>query len=180
MDKDWKALQMEIDKENARIIDAAPEDIERVFRYEIIPTGAGTGKTTLGVWFEGATAARYVGAYYVYNIIKLAMDKNFTLDVVKALVNELLPKCIATTKLCGFEVYARFSEETVKLVNEMDNRDDVMSLLNSLYLYGSSMNAWCHHFMKWSVGQMTPIPGREDCEAIGAAAGKAYVETHTR
>ena len=73
MAMDWKVLQKEIDAENTRIIDEAPEDIERVFKYEIIPTGAGTAKTTLGVWFEGATAARYVAAYNTYNIIKLAM-----------------------------------------------------------------------------------------------------------
>ena len=66
MAMDWKVLQKEIDAENTRIIDEAPEDIERVFKYEIIPTGAGTAKTTLGVWFEGATAARYVAAYNTY------------------------------------------------------------------------------------------------------------------
>lgn len=177
MAMDWKVLQKEIDAENERIIDQAPEDIERVFKYEIIPTGAGTAKSTMGVWFEGATAARYVAAYNTYNIIKLSMDPAFTLELIKVLVNEMLPKVTAAVKLCGYEVYARFAEETIACVNEMDNRDDVLALLNSLYLYGSSMNAWTHHFMKWAIGQATPIPTREDCEAIGKAAHKAYVET---
>ena len=178
MAMDWKTLQKEIDAENERIIEVAPEDVERIFKYEIIPTGAGTGKTTLGVWFEGATAARYVGAYNTYNIVKLGMDPAFTLDHIKTLVNIMLPKVVAVVKLCGFAVYARFAEETMACVAEMDDRDEVLSLLNSLYLYGSSMNAWCHHFMKWAVGQAMPIPSREDCEAIGRAASKAYVETN--
>lgn len=178
MAMDWKVLKQEIDAENARIVETAPEDIERVFKYEIIPTGAGTAKTTMGVWFEGATAARYVAAYNTYNIIKLGMDPAFTLDCIKMLVNEMLPKVTACVKLCGYAVYARFAEETIACVNEMDNRDEVLELLNSLYLYGSSMNAWTHHFMKWAIGQATPIPSREDCEAIGKAASKAYVETH--
>lgn len=176
MAMDWKVLQKEIDAENQRIIDEAPEDIERVFKFEIIPTGAGTAKTTMGVWFEGATAARYVAAYNTYNIIKLAMDPTFSLDMIQTLVNVMLPKVTAAVKLCGYEVYARFTEETIACVNEMDNREDALSLLNSLYLYGSSMNAWTHHFMKWAIGQATPIPTREDCEAIGKAASKAYVE----
>lgn len=178
MAKDWKVLQKEIDAENKRIIDEAPEDIERVFKYEIIPTGAGTAKTTLGVWFEGATAARYVGPYNTYNIVKLGMDPAFTLDHIKDLVNVMLPKVTALVKLCGYEVYARFTEETIECVNAMDNRDDVLSLLNSLYLYGSSMNAWTHHYMKWAIGQMAPIPSKEDLEAMGKVASKAYVETH--
>lgn len=177
MAMDWKVLQKEIDAENARIIDEAPEDIERVFKYEIIPTGAGTAKTTMGVWFEGATAARYVAAYNTYNIIKLGMDPAFTLDHIKTLVNVMLPKVTDAVKLCGYAVYARFAEETMACVNEMEDREEVLSLLNSLYLYGSSMNAWTHHFMKWAIGQATPIPSREDCEAIGKAASKAYVET---
>lgn len=177
MAMDWKLLQKEIDAENARIIDEAPEDIERVFKYEIIPTGAGTAKTTMGVWFEGATAARYVAAYNTYNIIKMSMDPDFTLDMIKTLVNTMLPKVTAAVKLCGYGVYARFAEETIACVNAMDDREEVLSLLNSLYLYGSSMNAWTHHFMKWAIGQLTPIPTREDYEAMGKAAHKAYVET---
>ena len=96
--------------------------------------------------------------------------------MIQTLVNVMLPKVTAAVKLCGYEVYARFTEETIACVNEMDNREDALSLLNSLYLYGSSMNAWTHHFMKWAIGQATPIPTREDCEAIGKAASKAYVE----
>ena len=176
MAMDWKVLQKEIYADNTRIIDEAPEDIERVFKYEIIPTGAGTAKTTLGVWFEGATAARYVAAYNTYNIIKLAMDPAFTLERIKELVEVMLPKVTAAVKLCGYAVYARFTEETMACVKEMDNKDDALSLLNSLYLYGSSMNAWTHHFFKWAIGQATPIPTREDCEAIGRAASKAYIE----
>ena len=110
MAMDWKVLQKEIDAENTRIIDEAPEDIERVFKFEIIPTGAGTAKTTMGVWFEGATAARYVAAYNTYNIIKLGMDPAFTLDKLKLLVNVMLPKVTAAVKLCGYAVYARFAE----------------------------------------------------------------------
>ncbi len=178
MAMDWKKLQAEIDQENVRIIDEAPEDIERVFKYEIIPTGAGTAKTTLGVWFEGATAARYIGPYNTYNIVKLGMDPDFTLDHIKALVETMLPKVTAVAKLCGYAVYARFTEETMACVEEMDSRDDVLSLLNSLYLYGSSMNAWTHHFFKWAIGQATPIPTKEDCIAIGKAADKVFVETH--
>lgn len=175
MHRNWTELKFEIDKENARIIDVAPEDIQRVFKYDIIPTGAGTDKATLGVWFEGATAARYVGPYYVYNIIKLAMDDAFTIDHIRDMVNTLLPKCVDTVRLCGLEVYARFSEETIYHVNQLESKEDALSLLNSLYLYGSSMNAWCHHFIKWAVGYSMTIPTNDDCDAIGALSSKAYV-----
>ena len=173
---DWKKLKKEIDDENARTVEEAPEDVLRVYKYEMVRnTQAGTGHNIMGVWFEGATASRYVGAYYIYNIIKLAMDPSFTLDHIKELVNELLPKCVGTAQLCGMEVLGKFSFETIACINEMDNREDILALLNSLYLYGSSMNAWIHHFMKWGNGQAFLIKSKEDCEAIGRLAYKCFI-----
>lgn len=174
MASNWKALQQEIDAENSRILESAPEDVLRIFKYEIIPTGAGTAGMTMGVWFEGATAGRYVGAYYVYNIIKIASDKDVSVTEINYLVQELLPKVVATSSLCGLEVLGRFSVEVMACLKEMTSKEDVISLLNSLYLYGSNMNAWIHHYMKWGISQAFIIPDKEACKEIGACADKCY------
>ena len=175
MGKDWKIIKNEIDAENNRILHESPEDIVRVFKYDIVNTGAGTGGLMLGTWFEGATASRYIGAYYIYNIIKLASVPGFGMEETKEMLNLMLPKAVETAKLCGMEIYARFSDEVMECVNGMDNIEDILTLLNSLYLYGSNMNAWIHHYMKWGIGQAFKIKAKEELNDMGARAGESYL-----
>ena len=174
MAKDWKQLKAEIDAENKRILDDSPEDVVRVFKYEILRSGGGTGGLMMGPWIEGATAGRYVGAYYVYNILKLAGLSEYSAKEVKAMLHLLLPKVVSTAKICGLETLARFSNETMEMVKGMEDKEELLLLLNSLYLYGSNMNAWIHHYMKWGVGLAFPIPTREDLRAMGARADLSY------
>ena len=57
----WKALKTEIETAAEKSVENCPEDILRVFEYEIAPTRCGTGGLMLGPWFEGATASpKYV------------------------------------------------------------------------------------------------------------------------
>ena len=71
---DWKKLKQTIDVENARITETPPEDILRVFKYDIMNTGAGPDGLMFGPDFEGATSIRYIGGYYIYNILILVFD----------------------------------------------------------------------------------------------------------
>jgi len=172
---DWKTLKKRIDDENTRILSAPPEDILRVFKYDIMNTGAGTEGLMLGPDFEGATAIRYIGGYYVYNIVKLGSIPSYTTEQIKELARVLLPKAVGTVKLCGMKTYAEFSEGVLECLPDMDSRDDVLSLLNSLYLYGSSMNGWYHHYMKWGLGQAFRIPTKEELLDMGSRNVESFV-----
>ena len=174
MAKNWKQLKEEIDAENTRILDASPEDILRVFKYDIARNGAATGGIMLGLWVEGATASRYIGAYYVYNIIKLAMAPEFSLAEVKEMVALLLPKVVGTAELCGMEVYGKFSREVMECAAELEDADALLCLLNSFYLYGSNMNAWIHHYMKWGISYAFPIPTKAQLLDVGKRALESY------
>ena len=170
MAKDWKAIKAEIDAENTRTLDVVPEDIARVFTYDVCLTGAGTGGLMLGPWIEGATANRYIGPYFIYNILKLG----YGVQEIKDMVALLLPKVTATAKLCGMATYARFTEEVMDCVAEIDDAEGIDAILNSLYLYGSNMNGWTHHCMKWGIGYAFKIPHKDDLKKMGERACEAY------
>lgn len=172
---DWKKLKQTIDVENARITETPPEDILRVFKYDIMNTGAGPDGLMFGPDFEGATAIRYIGGYYIYNILKLASIPAYATEQIKRLAFCLLPKAVGTVRLCGMKTYAEFSEQTLACLKEMNDREDILSLLNSLYLYGSSMNGWYHHYMKWGLGQAFRIPNRDELLDMGSRNVESFV-----
>ena len=172
---DWKVLKKSIDDENARILRTPPEDVLRVFKYEILTTGAATGGLMLAPWFEGATASRYIGAYYVYNIVKLASVPGYTMEEIKEMTRLLLPKAVGTAKLCGMTTFAKFSEQVLSCIAGISESESLLQLLNSLYLYGSNMNAWIHHYMKWGIGQAFRIPTREELLDMGMRNVESYI-----
>lgn len=172
---DWKELQAAIESENTRILETPPEDILRVFKFDMMNTGAGTDGLMLGPDFEGATAIRYIGGYYVYNIIKLGSLPCYTTEQIKELANTLLPKAVGTVRLCSMKTYADFTQGVLDQLEAMDNKQDVLSLLNSLYLYGSSMNGWYHHYMKWGLGQAFRIPSKEELLEMGSRNTVSFV-----
>ena len=55
---DWKELKAEILSIANASVEECPEDILRVFEYEIGEEGCGTGDLMIGPWVEGATASR--------------------------------------------------------------------------------------------------------------------------
>ena len=172
---DWKILKQTIDRENQRISEIPPEDILRVFKFDILNTGAGTDGLMFGPDFEGATAIRYIGGYYIYNIVKLGSLPEYTADHIKKLAECLLPKAVGVVRLCGMKTYAEFSERVMECVPTMTDKEDILALLNSLYLYGSSMNGWYHHYMKWGLGQAFRIHSRDDLIDMGCRNVESFV-----
>ena len=100
MAENWKELKREIDEAGNLAVEECPDDMLRVFEYDIVRTGAGTGRLMMGPWWEGATAARYLGSYYIFNIVKAAQDMDFSTEKIKQLVRLMLPKALGTVALC--------------------------------------------------------------------------------
>lgn len=175
MKKNWKDLKQEIDEAGNHAIEECPNDMLRVFEYDIVRTGAGTGRLMMGPWWEGATSARYLGSYYIFNIVKVAQDMNISCEKIKQLVNLMLPKALGTVALCDISQYASFTTQTLYFINhEMDNREDILSLLNSLWFYGSAINAWCQYRMKWGLGLAFHVNHRDDLKYMGTRANEAF------
>lgn len=73
------------------------------------------------------------------------------------------------------KTYAEFTQQVLECLEGMDQREDVLELLNSLYLYGSSMNGWYHHYMKWGLGLAFRIPTKEELLDMGSQNVESFV-----
>lgn len=172
---DWKELKAEITEAAASSVEDCPEDILRVFEYEIGPEGCGTGGLMLGPWFEGATASRYLIPYYMYNIVKLAQDLNLSVERIRQHMHLTMTKALGTAELSGMLVLANLTRRTIACVDEMENRDEILELLNALYLYGSSINAWQNYRVKWGLNQAFVIPTGKELVEMAKRADESYI-----
>ena len=172
---DWKELKKEIETIAADSVENCPEDILRVFEYEIAPEGCGTGGLMLGPWFDGATASRYLIPYYMYNIVKLTKDLDLSVSQIRQHMHLTMPKALGTAERSGMLVLADLTRRTMAAVDEMENRDEVLELLNALYLYGSSINAWQNYRVKWGLNQAFVIPTGRELVEMAKRADESYI-----
>ena len=70
---------------------------------------------------------------------------------------------------------ADLTRRTMACVDEMENRDEVLDLLNALYLYGSSINAWQNYRVKWGLNQAFVIPTGRELVEMGKRAEESYI-----
>lgn len=86
----------------------------------------------------------------------------------------MLPKALGTVALCDISQYADFTTRTMACIEQMEDREEILSLLNALWFYGSAVNAWCQYRMKWGLGLAFHVNHRDDLKYMGTRAGEAF------
>ena len=172
--EDWKKLKIEIDNAAENSIEKCPDDVIRVFQFDISPNGGGTGGLMMANWYESAFASRYLCSYYFYNIIKLANSRQFSLKRIKQLINLLIPKEQKTAHLTGMTQLANYVNRVALCVNDMDSLEDVLCLMNAVYLYGSSINAWQNYMFKWGLNSAFMIQTKDDLNDMGSLSSDSF------
>ncbi len=172
---DWKKLKEEIDQAANAAIEECPADIRKVFQFNISPNGGGTGGLMFADIYESAYSGRYLCAYYMCNIIKLANARNYSLKRIKQMLNLLMEKEMKTVRLSGLSEFADFTQRVIDCVNEMDNREDALMLMNSLYLYGAGINAWQNYMFPWGLNSAFLIPTKDELAEMGRLADQSFI-----
>jgi hypothetical protein len=157
----WHDLKAIIDAENERIRLLPPEEVVKVVHYRIVDTRAGTDNQALSNWFFSANDIRYVAAY-LYNIIRLAMDDKYTTAQIKTMAKTMLAQPAEFAGYSGFHKIWEFTKPVLDVLDEVEDRNDVLDLLNSLYLYASNLNAWIHHYFPWKINYLFPHRNPEE------------------
>jgi hypothetical protein len=152
---DWRALKATIDAENDRIVDEPPAEVVKVVQYRIVDSGAGTDGNIMGTWFYALTDERYVVAS-LYQIILSAGDPSFTVAQLKYMARVMLPKVTEFVGYCGFHKLWEFMEATLEAMDQIESREDLLELLNSMFVYASHINAWIHHYFPWNIAYTFP------------------------
>ena len=168
----WQELKAQIDAENERLVDQAPEEVVKVVKFRIEHSDAGTDGQIMGTWFYTLNDVRYLVAY-LYQIISAAIDPAFTADQLKYMTKQMMPGAGAYVGYSGFPTLWQFIKGAIDHMDEMDDRDDLLELLNSLYLYASHVNAHILYYFPWCISlnypHRTPEQVREMAQLIADA-----------
>ncbi len=157
----WKDVKAEIDAENERLRFEAPEDVVKVVHLRVIDSESGTEKIPMGNWFFSFSDIRYVGAY-LYQIMNLTMDDSYSVDQAKELVFKMISQTSDFAGYCGFVTLRTFVFKALDVLDEIDNKEDLFSLLNSVFLYASHLHTWINNYFPWSYNYAFPIRTPED------------------
>jgi hypothetical protein len=168
----WRELKAEIDAENKRFVDEAPDEVVKVVRFRIQHSGAGTDGQIMGTWFYTLTDVRFLTAY-LYQIISAGMDPAFTADQLKYMVKQMMSGAGAYVGYSGFASLWRFIKGVIDTMDKIEDRDELLQLLSSLHLYASHLNAHIHYYYPWCISlnypHRTAEHVREMAELIAAS-----------
>lgn len=168
MAKRWQEIKNEIDQEIERIRFQPPEEIIKIFKYNIVESGAGSydqAFTTM-VFTEGD--CRCLAFYGTNYIVYLCDDPLFTLDHLKTLVKTFVPISAEFLGYCGLRKLWRFVQDILACLDEIETTTDLKELMSSLTLYVAFLNAWIHHYFPWNIGVLFPQRKAEEIEEMSS------------
>ena len=161
----WNELKSTIDKENARLESDPPQDVVRVIHYRIIDRESGTGGNVLGNWFFSFADIRYVAAY-LYQILNLALDEQFTDDQIRFMATSMISQPAEFAGYCGFDDLWFYVRTTLEVIDQIPDRQSLLSLLNAVFLYASHLHTWINHYFPWVVNYSFPPVESADIAAM--------------
>ncbi len=167
----WKELNAKIIKESEKTLTSPPEEVVKALHYQFHDQRAGTDNLAFGTWYYAVNDVRYV-SIYLHHILELSMDDSYTAQQLKTLFVQMIPPVAEFTGFSGFRTLWQFVEETAKVFKNLEDRNDVIELMNSLFQYSSNLNAWSHHYMPWRIGYLFPNQTIEEISEMNLFANK--------
>jgi hypothetical protein len=162
MAMNWKEVVEKIDKETEAIQYTPSEDVLKIFKYNIIESGAGSydqAFTTM-VFTEGD--CRALAFYNANNLLVVAEEERFDLDHMKTLARLYIPLGSEFLGYCGLKNVWEFAKDVLAALDTLETKDDYRELLNSYNTYVSVIHGWIHHYFPWNIGELFPQKKKED------------------
>ena len=162
----WGEVKNKIDKEAEKIIFSPPDEVLKIFKYQIIDSGAGSydqAFTTM-VFCEGDCRAF---AYYSCNqLVVIADEPSFTLDHLRYLARLFLPIGPEFQGYCGLKKTWELVQDVLGALDTVKTKEEFKELLNSLNFYVAVVHGWVHHYFPWNIGEIFPQRKTEDIKKM--------------
>ena len=162
----WQELKAELDAENARLVDEAPEEV--VQKSSNFGSKRAVQEPMVRSWepaFYTLTDVRYLSDY-LYQIVLAGMNPEFTADQLRYLVREMMPGAGAYVGYSGFASLWKRIKGVIDVMDEIEDRDDLLDLLDSLHFFASHLKAYIHHYFPWSIALLYPHRTAEDVQEM--------------
>ena len=163
---DWREARDKIESEAKAIESNPPDEVIRLFKYQIVPSGqGGYGQAfTTMVFAEGD--ARALAYYNVLCLVRLVDEPSFTLEQMKILFNEYVPLSALFQSTCGMEKVHELAQDILEAFDSLETKDDFKELLDAFGYYVSILHGWIHNFFPWYIGELFPKRKAEDVEEM--------------
>lgn len=132
-------------------------DITKVLRYRLIPSGAGNDKSCFTTWFFAGGDIRHVAAYCHYVLWFAQHDESFSLEQLAEMAYDWIKQPGEFCGYCGFDEFWEVVQDTMKALKAAKTKEELVDVLDAMWLYASNLNAWLYHYIPWGFGLMLPI-----------------------
>jgi Glycerol-3-phosphate O-acyltransferase len=174
MSQTWQQVRDRMVEEYRKISVDCPQDIVKIFKYDIIDTKAGSFDTALTTQVFLAGEIRYLGSYAANRtvaIADLAGDKEVSVEALKSIYKILVPMSAEFSAYCGLSLVWDWDKEVQSVFDQITNREDFKSLVSAYANVVSACNGWILYYFPWNLGDARKQKSIEDIKEMAMLAG---------
>lgn len=150
-------LLEDLQAETARAYREEPEELRRVRLG--LNAGMGSYGQYFGTWEFTYSELRDLAMYTLYPIAKLARRAEFSLEHLKAMVQEIIPTYTNFLGSCGLHGLRNLFRQFQSVMEiESFSKDDFQIILNCFCMYTNAMSSWAYFHFPWHIGMFYRFP----------------------
>ena len=136
MAKTWQEVRDEINEAYKKYSLEAPEEIVKVFKYDMIETKAGSFGTALTTQVFAAGEVRYLSTYAANRTVALATlrgDEEISLQALKAAYRIFVPMSAEFSAYCGLHEVWYWDKEVQSVFDQITTREAFVELVSAYF-----------------------------------------------
>lgn len=153
--KSWVKVKDIVEGEIKAVWTTEPEDVKKL-RLRIIPSGAGTGGQAFTTMVWAAAETRCLGYMILYNLVRMAECKEFTLDQCIKAAQLFIPCTSEFIEYCALPKMGRLIKDALESLDTLETKEQFRELMASLWTYTNRMQLWLHHIFPWEIASAFP------------------------
>ncbi len=168
----WQDIKAAIEAETDKIRFTPPDEIVKIFHYQMVDSGAGTNGQAMSamVFVEGDV--RYLAFYGVNNVVKLCGSPDLDIVALRAVARTFIPLSSEFLGYCGLKETYAFALDVVGALDEIEEKDELRDFLSAFGQYVGTINGWVQHYFPWNIGTLARQKSREEIAQMAAFARK--------
>lgn len=167
---DWKEVRDKINKEAEKIWFAPPDEVIRLFKYQIVPSGQGINGQAFTTMVFVSGDIRSLAFYNVLGLTYIVDEPSFTLEQMKFLFKQSVPVSAEFLWTCGIKKIWELVQDVLSALDSLKTKDDFKGLIDALMYYAANLHDWAHWFFPWHIGELFPQRETEEIKELARLA----------
>ena len=157
MNNEVKKVVDELFAEGKKIKTACPEEILRLYKYNIVPSGQGALWDQVFTTMVFAEAdLRCMNAYMLWMLARISDDEMFTVEHLKRVLRDTVPLSAEFLGTCGFDMITANFDKVKAVLDKVTTREEFKSLIEAFTSFVTYYHNWSQFYFPWYVGDLFP------------------------